>query len=240
MSDNDPPPPSESEDDNEDDPPPAKQIRTKLPIPARVARAKAHEERRESLQRGLLAIEKLIRSKKTVFAARHNGLQAYCERAIQSHLQMVVNNGRHAIKASEMAAESQGFARKWGGRLVQIWVRKWILWRELPVSLKGKHVKVFSLLDDPSVCAELRSFLRSNKWSMDPKKLRHIVESEMPWGLKKYLEVELFPRIQLKVARGVSVRTARHWLHCEGFKFTEHKKALYYDGHDRPDVVYYC
>ncbi|KAF9455892.1 hypothetical protein BDZ94DRAFT_1293065 [Collybia nuda] len=218
MSDNDPPPLSESEDDNEDDPPPAKQIRTKLPIPAC--------ERCESLQRGLLAIEKLIRSKKT----------AYCACAIQSHLQMVVNNGCHAIEASEMAAESQGFARKWGGRLVRIWVRRWILWRELPVSLKGKHVKVFSLLDDPS-------------WSMDPKKLMefskdimvtkeaekylcHVVESEMPRGLKKYLEVELFPRIQLKVARGVSVRTARRWLHREGFKFTEHKKALYYDGHD--------
>ncbi|KAF9461189.1 hypothetical protein BDZ94DRAFT_1264200 [Collybia nuda] len=214
MSDNDPPPLSESEDDNEDDPPPAKRI------------PKVCEER-------LLAIEKLIRLKKTVFAAGHNGLQAYRARAIQSHLQMVVNNGCHAIEASEMAAESQGFARKWGGRLVQIWVRRWILWRELPVSLKGKHVKVFSLLDDPSVCAELRSFLRSNKWSMDPKKLmefkkylHHIVESEMPRGLKKYLEVELFPRIQLKVARGVSVCTARHWLHRKGFKFTEHKKSI--------------
>jgi hypothetical protein len=31
-----------------------------------------------------------------------------------------------------------------------------------------------------------------------------------------------------------------HWLHCEGFKYTEHKKALYYDGHDWSDVVYYC
>lgn len=169
---------------------------------------------------------------------------------------MVVNNGRRVIEASEIAAESQGFARKWGGRLVRIWVRRWILWRELPVSLKGKHVKVFSLLDDPSVRAELRSFLQSNKWSMDPKKLMefskdnmatmeagkylcHVVESEMPWGLKKYFEMELFPRIQLKVARGVSVRTAHRWLHREGFKFTEHKKALYYDGHDHPDVVHY-
>ena len=42
------------------------------------------------------------------------------------------------------------------------------------------------------------------------------------------------------MARGISLRTARHWLHREGLKYTEHKKALYYDGHDHPDVVHYC
>jgi hypothetical protein len=32
---------------------------------------------------------------------------------------MVVENKRLAIEASERAAESQGFAEKWGGRLVR-------------------------------------------------------------------------------------------------------------------------
>lgn len=53
------------------------------------------------------------------------------------------------------------------------------------------------------------------------------------------MEVELFPRIQLKVAKGVSISTARRWLHREGFKFMRHKKSLYFDGHNRPDVVAY-
>jgi hypothetical protein len=67
--------------------------------------------------------------------------------------------------------------------------------------------------------------------------LRKITEEEMPIGLKKYMEVELFPRISFKVGRGVSLRTARRLLQREGFVYTEHKKGLYYDGHERPDVV---
>ena len=65
---------------------------------------------------------------------------------------------------------------------------------------------------------ELRSYLRTNKLSMDPQKLsdftknkllpdeakkylHHIVEKEMPAGLKKYLEIELFPHVRMKLAK---------------------------------------
>jgi hypothetical protein len=71
------------------------------------------------------------------------------------------------------------------------------------------------------------------------KYLCRIVEKEMPRGLKQYVEVELFPHIQLKVGKGISISTAQRWLHREGFQYMEHKKALYFDGHDRPDVVNY-
>jgi len=148
---------------------------------------------------------------------------------------MVLKNGRKHIEASERAAESQGFAAKWGGRLVRQWVRKWVTLRELPVSSRGSHGKVYSLLDDPAIRAELRSYLRSNKWSMDPTKLaefvkaesiptaaekyiHHLVDEEMPQGLKKYMELELFPCIQYrKVGKGVSLETACQFLHKEGF-----------------------
>ena len=72
------------------------------------------------------------------------------------------------------------------------------------------------------------------------KYVRHLVDEEMPQGLKKYLELELLPRVQYrKVRKGVTLQTARNFLRKEGFKYTEHKKALYYDGHERPDVVQY-
>jgi len=81
--------------------------------------------------------------------------------------------------------------------------------RELPVSSHGSHGKVYSLFNDPAVRAELRSYLRSNKWSMDPTKLAefvkakpiptatekyicHLVDEEMLRGLKQYMELELF------------------------------------------------
>ena len=70
--------------------------------------------------------------------------------------------------------------------------------------------------------------------------LRQLIQEEMCRGLKRYMEVELFPRIHLKVGRGISLGTARRWLHLEGFRYISHKKGLYFDGHDRPDVLAYC
>ncbi|KAH9014353.1 hypothetical protein EDB83DRAFT_2529312 [Lactarius deliciosus] len=230
--------------------------RRKLDIPARTAREQAKQARSQELKDALLDIEKLITSQKTQFIAGANGLQSKRAHPIQNCLHMVVNNKRHLINASERAAESQGFAAKWGGWMVRQWVQIWIKSRELPKSKQGCHKKVFSLLDDPEVQTELRSYMRTNKWTMNPRKLSdftknklipdeakkylcNIVETEMPAGLKKYLELELFPHIQMKVLKGISIRTARHWLHKEGFKYMAHKKGLYFDGHEREDVIDY-
>ena len=61
----------------------------------------------------------------------------------------------------------------------------------------------------------------------------------MPHGLKQYIEIELIPRVKQKVGKGVSLKAARKFLHKEGFRYVEHKKGLYYDGHEQPDVVEY-
>jgi hypothetical protein len=56
------------------------------------------------------------------------------------------------------------------------------------------------------------------------KYLCHICE-EMPLGLKKYMDVELFPCVHLWVGHGISLSTACRWLHLEGFHFISHKKG---------------
>lgn len=66
-----------------------------------------------------------------------------------------------------------------------------------------------------------------------------LMEKEIPSGLKHYLELEVFPQIQMKAVRGVSLSTTQHRLHQEGFHFTKHWKVLYFDGHEQPDVVEY-
>ena len=250
----------ESEGDNEPvshrkgAPPPKRQ---KLAVPRRVVRERKREAKMKAFEEGLVAMDKLLGSKKTKFVAGTRGLQARRSLAIHSHLTLVVKSKQSVIEASEQAAESHGFARHWGGRQLRRWTRQWIVARQLPTSQMGKHSKVFSLLNDPVVATELCTYVRSKKWAMDPKKLaqfsqnelisdaakkylRQITQEEMPRGIKKYLELELFPRIHLKVGKGISLSTARRWLHREGFRYTGHKKGLYYDGHDRPDVVSYC
>lgn len=228
--------------------------RRRLEVPARISKTLKTEKRLHERAAALVQIEKLLASKKEHFDMGRSGLQAKRARAIQICLKLIVKDHRHLIDASGRAAEAVGFSTAWGAHQVREWVGIWIATRTLPKSRRGCHTKVYSLLDDPEVCSELRSFLRSDKWSMNPKKLsdftkgklledevkkylHQVVSTEMPRGLKKYLEVELFPRVHMKVAKGISLRTAQRWLRKEGFRYTAHKKALYYDGHERKDVV---
>ena len=234
--------------------------RRKLDVPyheqRRLLRNKRKSDELDEFQSAYTDIQKLNKAKKTKFVGGLQGLQARRAHAMESALALVVKNGRHLIDASQRAAETHGFAMAWGSRMLRSWIHHWMKTRELPKSMKGRHVKVFTLLSDPTIAAELRAYLRSNKWAVDPEKLAafsanklipavadeylcNITENEMPRGLKKYMEYELFPRIHLKVGRGVSLSTARRWLRREGFGYISHKKGLYFDGHDRDDVVAY-
>jgi hypothetical protein len=160
----------------------------KLDISAQESRKRKYDEHRQQAEMGLRDIEKLIMSKCTAFNTGGNGLQAYRAQAIRSCLCMVVNNGRMLMEASERAAESQGFAPAWGGWMVRQWVAQWLKSRELPSSQRGCHKKVASLLDDPGICTELRSYLQTNKWSMNPQKLTDFTKNKLlPDESKRYL-----------------------------------------------------
>jgi hypothetical protein len=87
---------------------------------------------------------------------------------------------------------------------------------------------------------KLSDFTKNKLLPDEAKKYLHnIVETEMPTGLKRYLELELFPCIQMKVSMGISLQTARRWLHKEGFKYMAHKKGLYFDGHECDNIIEY-
>ena len=89
-------------------------VRRKLDIPVLKARENVCNEHPKWLQQALDDIEKLIKSKQTYFDAGQKSLQLYWALAIQSHLRMVVQNGWGAVDASEIAAESHGFAKDLG------------------------------------------------------------------------------------------------------------------------------
>ena len=242
----------EGDDSGAEDQPQRK--RQRLNTPVLTARRNACENKHKILKGALKDIEKHIRSQKTIFAGGSRGLQSYHALAIESYLRLVVRKKYKVIPASQTAAEAFGFSKEWGSRQIRRWVRTWLNDRNLPGSNRGCHIKVRLLLDDPAIKAELRTYVRSNKWAINPEKLQkftnqsmlpaeaakycqNICNEEIPWGLKKYLELELFPRIHMKVGKGISLSTACRWLQLEGFKYTLHKKAIYYDGHDRADVV---
>ena len=157
--------------------PPPKRRRLEVPV------RKVQEEKRQAklvaFEEAWHDIKKTLTSKKTEFVGGPEGLQAHRARTIESFLQMVVKQGWWQVDASERAAESHGFAQKWGGRCVREWARVWIRERELPLSRRGQHTKVFTLLEDPVIQAELRAFIRSKKWAMDPVKLQEFTEGTL-------------------------------------------------------------
>lgn len=182
----------------------------KLEIPFHMERKRAKERHADERRMALEAIEKLLKLKKTNFVSGPDGLQAKQTRTIQSHLALIVKRGHSSIEASKHAAESHGFAAVWGGRQLHSWTHKWVSKQELPCSLTGRHAKVYSLLDDLAVAAELHTYVRSNKLAINPEKLAEfsksklipseaekylhtIVNDGMPCGLKHYMELELFP-----------------------------------------------
>ena len=56
------------------------------------------------------------------------------------------------------------------------------------------------------------------------------------WGSVK---TSFFPQIHLKVRQGISLSMVHRWLHLKGFQYILHKKGLYFDGHDNPNVLAY-
>ncbi|KAG6875696.1 hypothetical protein C0993_007958 [Termitomyces sp. T159_Od127] len=143
-----------------------------LEVPVRTQRERSHKEKVKQLNKALADLEKFNKSKKTTFAGGTKGLQAVCTLAMQSFLRMVVKNGRLSVDASKRAAESYGFAAQWGGQKLCAWTKDWIKMCSLPKSQKGCHGKVYSMLDDPAIYAELLAYIRSNKWVMNPSILK--------------------------------------------------------------------
>jgi hypothetical protein len=135
------------------------------------------DTRMKELMEALDDLHSLLVLKKTNFVLGPNGLQACHARAIESHPQLVIKNGCGWTKAAKQAAETHGFAANWGGQQLRGWNRQWVKERILHVSLQGQHAKIDSLLNDPDIAAELRLYLRSNKWAMNPEKLTQFTKT---------------------------------------------------------------
>ncbi|CAJ0836719.1 11451_t:CDS:2, partial [Entrophospora sp. SA101] len=82
-----------------------------------------------------------------------------------------LDDGRKKVDASELVAISLGWAKTYKGRCIRSWAKQWIQNRTLPESKRGKHPKMKSLWNHEDVAAQIRSYARSNKVDMTPKKL---------------------------------------------------------------------
>ena len=58
-------------------------------------------------------------------------------------------------------------------------------------------------------------------------------------NFKEFIESEIFPKIGIEEKKTISERTANIWLKELGWTYQRQHKDIYYDGHERDDVVKY-
>jgi hypothetical protein len=135
-------------------------------------------------------------------------------------------SGLKCMNASKTLAISIGKGDN-QARLIRSWTQNFINYRQIPVSMRGKHQKIKSLLGDEDIHQMISEYL----WSIGC----NITVS----GFKAYVEQEVFSSVGIESKKTISDNTARAWLKHFGWKFRVERKDVYYDGHERPDVIEY-
>ncbi|GES73102.1 hypothetical protein RCL_jg2158.t1 [Rhizophagus clarus] len=60
-----------------------------------------------------------------------------------------------------------------------------------------------------------------------------------PTSFKKFIENELFPNIGITKEKSIALITATRWFNVLGYSFQQYRRGIYYDGHERDDVLQY-
>jgi len=142
-------------------------------------------------------------------------------------------------------------------RRIRSWASVLSKGEEVPVSMRGKHVKVKSLLKEENVQHEVLQYLRTSKFEFYLADFVHYVSDDifpklgisrtMPIGYEAFIYYsfmhEYYPCISCDIEQctqfSVSKTTAQRWLKRMGFEFKQYAKGVYIDGHERGDVVEY-
>lgn len=169
----------------------------------------------------LAQMEALVRTEK--------GSVSTCVRdrmvSIGGWLKLVVQ-GFGMMKAAKRVAEASMFRRTSGWRCIVRWSASFMRDGVIPLSKRGKHRKASSLIDDEDVLADCVAWLRSCKKGQ-----------RTPFAFHQWIRCTLLPRFA--PGSSICLRTARNWLTHLGYKYGEYKQNVYYDGHERADVVQY-
>ncbi len=145
-----------------------------------------------------------------------------------------VCNGMGIVESCRIAASSMGFSsevvRRWAKEIYADFfatlssledITDKLLLQELD-SDRGKHPKWISLISDENVQAAVKSFIHDNGYVKGRPNLT--LMDVVSWVRTTY-DVE------------VSKSSVGQWLHQLGFTYVQHTKGVYFDGHERTDVV---
>jgi hypothetical protein len=178
------------------------------------------------IENSIIELKKnLIDNQNTLSAANYINL-----RAIYEYLVRLEKGGSQKMKAS-LAAANAVFLKNgaYRARYIRYLANFWLRHNTLPTSRRGMHQKTIRLIDDEGIAQQCRSWIRKEGGK----------NGITPIQFKTFIETVLLPQIGVYKKKTISLETARRWLNVLGFFYQRHRKGLYFDGHEREDVVQY-
>ncbi|KAJ7210488.1 hypothetical protein GGX14DRAFT_625775 [Mycena pura] len=141
----------------------------------------------------------------------------------------LLTKGYGRIEASRLVATS--WHKKegvWFTRRIGDWARHYEIFETLPAERRGGKRVRRSFLHRDEIRTAVLTFLRS----LPSGKVT-------PRVLANQLNKTILPAAGIQNTHSISLRTARRWLHKLGWTYSQVKKGVYVDGHEREDVVQY-
>lgn len=150
--------------------------------------------------------------------------EVYSLQALQQYLRRLspgVSRSRAALDTAASLGRGFHFSRR-----IIMWAAEWETNEEITLSRRGKHTKTRNQLNEGDTFNMLRIWILENhKYTITPLILR------------RYVNNVFLPASGIGFS--ISESTARRWLRALGWIYSEAKKGLYYDGHERHDVKEY-
>jgi hypothetical protein len=160
-----------------------------------------------------------------------------------------LRRGYDVVEPAERVAETRLIgesAKPLTERALRDWLAKFILaGGRLKLSQRGHHAKIESYLDNQKLRHEAVQWLRTNVQAGRKKSVSkaHPTPPLNVPRFHKYVNETLLkdvlsqPGKRGQKLKPIDERSACRWLHTLGFKYCSHKKNIYFDGHERLDVV---
>ncbi len=138
-------------------------------------------------------------------------------------------SGLNKSESSEKAAEDfwPNNSKAYRSKCIVIWAKEYLQQGELSKHCQGVHVKRQSLLSGAGIKEKIITILRTAKPA----------ERSLPY-IKKFIENHVYP-ITLGVTGTIAEATISKYLYEWGYSYRKNRKTIYFDGHERKDVVEY-
>ncbi|OAD71738.1 hypothetical protein PHYBLDRAFT_170399 [Phycomyces blakesleeanus NRRL 1555(-)] len=137
-------------------------------------------------------------------------------------------SGAKTMEASEKASmETWLHKNTYRPAAIRKYAKEYVDFCSIALHQQGKHLRRHSLFSDEYIKSTICKWIQKQR-----PESRSLIE------VKKYIDGEILPR-KLGIPGNTSTNTIWKYLHEWGYVFRKNSKDIYYNGHEREDVIAY-